>query len=132
MNSLGRSAYRLFCFETLSETIWALGLWRVGLQNELRCKECNHFEENPLGLRGPATILSYRAILVAIVSQNSFALVLMGYRTTIARHVAKWGIAQVCLCETKCQGGVSRHFGAALTSLSKYRAIWGIAAIVSR
>ena len=39
---------------------------------------------------------SYRAILVAIVSQNSFALVFMGYRTIIARYVAKWGIAQMC------------------------------------
>ena len=57
---------------------------------------------------------SYRAMLVAIVSQNSLVLVLMGYRTIIARYVAKWGIAQVCLCETKCQGGGgSQHFGGA-------------------
>ena len=57
---------------------------------------------------------SYRAILVAIVSQNSFVLVLMGYRTIIARYVAKWGIAQVGLCETKCRGGGgSHHFGGA-------------------
>ena len=75
---------------------------------------------------------SYRAILVAIVSQNSFVLVFMGYRTIIARYVAKWGIAQMCLCETKYQGGVSHHFGGVLTSLKKYRAIWGIAAIVSQ
>ena len=34
---------------------------------------------------------SYRVILVAIVSQNSFVLVLMGYRTIIARYVAKMG-----------------------------------------
>ena len=27
-----------------------------------------------------------------------------GYRTIIARYVAKWGIAQMCLCETKYQG----------------------------
>ena len=38
--------------------------------------------------------LSYRATLVAIVLQNLFVLVLMGYRTIIARYVAKWGIAQ--------------------------------------
>ena len=74
---------------------------------------------------------SYRAILVAIVSQNNLVLVFMGYRTMIARYVAKWGVAQMCLCETKCQGGVSHHFGGVLTSLKKYRAIWGIAAIVS-
>ena len=54
----------------------------------------------------------------------------MGYCTIIARYVAKWGIAQMCLCETKYQGGVSHHFGGALTSLNRYGAIWGIAAIV--
>ena len=48
---------------------------------------------------------SYRAALAAIVSQNSFVFVFMGYRTIIARYVAKWGIAQMCLCETKYQGG---------------------------
>ena len=36
----------------------------------------------------------------------------MGYRTIIAQYVAKWGIAQMCLCETKyIWGGVSHHFG---------------------
>ena len=51
-------------------------------------------------------------MLAAIVSRNSFVLVFAGYRTMIARYVAKWGIAQMCLCETKCQGGVSvsHHF----------------------
>ena len=49
---------------------------------------------------------SYRAILVAIVSQNSCVLVvLMWYRTIIARYVAKGGIAQMCLCKTKYEGG---------------------------
>ena len=38
---------------------------------------------------------SYRAILVAIVSQKFCALVFMRYRTIIARYVAKWGIAQI-------------------------------------
>ena len=79
---------------------------------------------------------SHRAILVAIVSQNPFVLVFMGgggYRTIIARYVARWGIAQMCLRKTKYQGGgVSHHFGGMLASLQKYRAIWGIAAIVSQ
>ena len=35
----------------------------------------------------------------------------MGYRTIIARYVAKWGIAQVCMCETKRHWDVSHHFG---------------------
>ena len=93
------------------------------------CKQGKKRNEN---LRGPATILSYRAILVAIVSQNSFVLVFGGYRTIITRYVAKWGIAQMCLCETKCSGGVSHHFGELLTSLKKHRAIWGIAAMLSQ
>ena len=53
---------------------------------------------------------SYRAILVAIVSQNNLVLVFVGYRTSIARYVAKCGIAQMCLCETKYQGGVIAPF----------------------
>ena len=75
---------------------------------------------------------SYLTILVAIVSQILLVLVFVGYRTIIAQDVAKWGIAQMCLCKTKYHGGVSHHFGELLTSLKKYRAIWGIAAIVSQ
>ena len=57
---------------------------------------------------------SYRAILVAIVSQKSFVLVFTGYRTIIARYVAKWGIARMCLCETKYQGGgIATFWGSA-------------------
>ena len=82
---------------------------------------------SPADLEAQQRYFSYRAILAAIVSQNSFVLVLVGYCTIIARYVAKWGIAQMCLCETKSQWGVSHHFGGALTSLKKYRAIWGIA-----
>ena len=40
---------------------------------------------------------SYRAIRVAITSQNSFTIVVMGCRTIVARYVAKWGMAQMCL-----------------------------------
>ena len=57
---------------------------------------------------------SYRAILVAIVSQNFLVLVFMGYRTFIARYVAKWGIAGMCLCKIKCQGGgIASFWGSA-------------------
>ena len=48
---------------------------------------------------------SYRAILVAIVSQNYFVLVFVGYRTIIRATRCKMGITQMCLCETKYQGG---------------------------
>ena len=47
-------------------------------------------------------------------------LVFVGYHTILARYVAKWGIAQMCLCETSAGGGVSHHFGGVLTSMKKY------------
>ena len=39
----------------------------------------------------------------------------MAYRTIIAPYVAKWGIAQMRLCETKHQGGggIAHFWGAA-------------------
>ena len=45
----------------------------------------------------------------------------MGYRASIARYVAKRGIAQMCLCETKYQRGVSHRFGGVLISLKVSR-----------
>ena len=45
-------------------------------------------------------------MLVAILSQTLSCLFLWG----IAQYVAKWGIAQMCLCEAKYQGVVSHHF----------------------
>ena len=62
---------------------------------------------------------SYRTILEAIGWRNSFMLVFMWYRTIIARSVAKWGIAQICLSETMCHGEVSHDFGWVLTPLKK-------------
>ena len=77
-----------------------------------RAPTCGNFSppKEDLGphLRGPAAILF---MFVAIVSQNS-VLVLMGYRTITARCVAKWGIAQMCLCKTKYQwGGIAPFWG---------------------
>ena len=47
----------------------------------------------------------------------------MGYRTIIAQYVAKWGIAQMCQCETKYQGGIASFWGSAnLTAGFLYRA----------
>ena len=87
-------------------------------------------------LRGPAAILFIsRDTCSDSIAKLSHALVLWGIahisRDTL-QNVAKWGIAQMCLCEAKYQGGVSHHFGGVMPSLKKYRAIWGIAAIVSR
>ena len=77
---------------------------------------------------------SYRAILSAIVSQNFFVLVFLGYRTSIARYVAKWGIALMCLCSKRRRqgGGVSHPVGGLLGWPRKYRAIGDIAAILSQ
>ena len=75
-------------------------------------------------------------MLVAIVSQNSLVLVVMGYCTIVARYVAAWGIAQNhrCACVKLCTKGgwVLQHFGELLTSLKRYRAICGMTAIVSQ
>ena len=60
-------------------------------------------------------------------------LVFLGYRTDIARYVAEWGIALICLCvKRRHQGGVPHPLGGLLQWLRKYRAIGGIAAILSR
>ena len=56
----------------------------------------DHFGRNALN---PNWILAFAGPKWTIV------LVFMGCRTIIARYVAKWGIAQMCLCETKSQGG---------------------------
>ena len=67
--------------------------------------------------------------LSAIVSQNLFVLVFLGYRTSIARYVTKWGIA---LIKQGPQRGASHPYGGLLGWLGKYRAIGGIAAIASQ
>ena len=83
-------------------------------------------------LRGPAAILFISRDTCSDSIAKLFRACFYGYRTIITRYVAKWGIAQMCLCKIKYQGGVSHHFVGALTSLKKYRAIWGIAAILSQ
>ena len=60
-----------------------------------------------LCLEAQQRYFSYRAIVVAIVSQNLFVLVFMGYCTIVARYVAKWGIAQMCQCKTTCREGIA-------------------------
>ena len=60
---------------------------------------------------------SFRAKPVAILSHNSFVHVLMGYRTIIARYIAKWVSHR---CETKYQVGISHHLGGVPTPLKRY------------
>ena len=53
-------------------------------------------------LRGPVAILFIsRDTCSDTIAKLFRASFLAGYRTIIARYVAKWGIAQMCLCETK-------------------------------
>ena len=136
-------------FHTTFYSIWAFTLYAFASVN-FYAVSCTHFLRRHVlkhcwGLEAQQRYLSYRAMLVAIVSQNSFVLVFMGHRAIIVRYVAKWGIAQLsrdtlqngvshrCACvKLSAWGGVSHHFGWVLTSLKKYRAIWGIAAIVSQ
>ena len=76
---------------------------------------------------------SCRAILATIISQNSSVLVFMGGIAQISRDTLQSGVSHRCACvKLSTKGGVSHHFGELLTSLKKYRAIWGIAAIVSQ
>ena len=67
---------------------------------------------------------SYRVILVAIVSQNSFVLFFL-YRAIIARYVATWGIAQMCLCEIE----IKYHGGGIAPFWSEGRK-WGVRSVV--
>ena len=71
-------------------------------------------------LRGPVAILFISRDTCSDSIAKLFRACFVGYRTIIARYVATWGIAQMCLCETKYQGGgVSHHFWAVQTSLKK-------------
>ena len=66
-------------------------------------------------LAAQAAILSISRDTCSDSIAKLFGACFCGYRTIIARYVVKWGIAQMCLCETKCQGGVSHHFGELLS-----------------
>ena len=72
---------------------------------------------------------TFRSDSIAKLFRACFYGVSHNYRAILS---AKWDIAEMCLCEAKCQGGVSHDFGGPLTSFKKYRAIWGIEAIVSQ
>ena len=84
--------------------------------------------KNILLSEAPQRCFSYRAILVAMVSQNSLVLDFVLYRTIIA---AQNGVSHRCACvKLSTKEGVSHYFGGVPTSLKillKYRAIWGIA-----
>ena len=59
-------------------------------------------------------------------------LVFMGGIAQLPRDILQNGVSHRRARETKCQEGGSLQFEGVLTSLRRYRAIWGIAAIVSQ
>ena len=76
---------------------------------------------------------SYRAILAATVSQKPLVLVFYGVSPNYRTIRCKNGVSHRCACvKLSTNRGLSHHFGGVQTSLTKYRAIWGIAAIVSQ
>ena len=84
------------------------------------------------GLRGPAAILFISRDTCSDSIANVFRACFYGVSHNYRAIRCKMGIARMRLCKTKYQGGVSHHFVGVLVSLKKYRAIWGIAAIVSQ
>ena len=65
-----------------------------------------------LGLEAQKRYFSYRAILVAIVSQNYFVFVFMGYRTVISRNTLRNGVSHTCACVKRTtKGGYRTNFG---------------------
>ena len=103
-----------------------------------RCK-CNSGPNTALTnsqVEAQQRYFSYRAILVATVSQKFFVLVLMGIALlSRARYTLQNGVSHRRACvklRAKRGAGVSHQFGGLLTSLQKCRAIRGIAAIASQ
>ena len=86
----------------LPEAIWASGN-PCKLDQEALANESMNSVYRLKPLEAPVALLSHIAMLVAIVSQNSFVLkhVFVGYRTILERDVAKLGIAWMCPSETK-------------------------------
>ena len=62
---------------------------------------------NPPGqrLRGPAAMHFISRDTCSDSIAKLFGACFVGYRTSMERYVAKWGIAEMCLCESKYQGG---------------------------
>ena len=84
-------------------------------------------------LRGPAAILFISrdtcSDSIAKLSRACFYGVSRNYRAIRCKMGYRMDVSVLRL---STKGGVSHYFGGVLTSLKKYRAIWGIAAIVSQ
>ena len=93
------------------QVFWTTNGWDVlpeSLQRKRQDTACHTLQRKAPIFEAHQPYFSYRAILVAIVSQNSFMFVFMRSRTIIARYVATCDIAQMSLCKTSYQGGGCR------------------------
>ena len=81
----------------------------------------------PKSCRGPVAILfiiaRYLSAKCYLATHTLFCACFCGVsHNVIARCVAKWGIAQMCLCETIVpRGGVSHHLGGVQNSFKNYQ-----------
>ena len=101
-----------------------------------RVNKASHFLRGgkPGMLRGPAAILFIPRDTCSDSIANPFVLVcfLNGVSHNYRVICCKMGDRRYVPVQNYVPRGVSHHFGGVLTSLKKYRAIWGIAAIVSQ
>ena len=97
------------------------------------CQSHRGLDPKSLNFRGPVAILFIsRDTCSDSIAKLFRACFLWGIAQISRDMLQNGGIAQMCLCKTKYQGGVSHLFGGVLASPKKYRAIWSIAAIVSQ
>ena len=73
-------------------------------------------------LRGPAAILFISRDTCSDSIAKLFRACFHGVSHDDCAILCKMGIAAMCLCETKYNGGLSHHFGGVLASLRKHRA----------
>ena len=80
-------------------------------------------------LQAQQRYFSYRAMLVAIVSQNSCGVSI----AHLSHDMLQNGVSHRCArVKVGAKKGVSHHFSGVLTSLKKYRAIWGYIGVSQR
>ena len=83
-------------------------------------------------LRGPAAIRFISRDTFSDSIAKLFRACFPGVSHKYRAICCKWGITLICLCKRRHQGGVSHAVGGLLRWPRKYRAIGGIAAILSQ
>ena len=84
-------------------------------------------------LRGPIAILFISRDTCSDSIAKLFCACFLWGIAQLSRDMLQNGVSHRCaFVKLSTKGGVSHHIGEVLSSLKKYRAIWGIAAIVSQ